>query len=192
MSMLKNLIKLFISHQPQIYWLFKTKEFLADPWQKKIFPQHKWLLKQIQVLKPDLILEVGCGFGRNLNYLIKQGIKPFILTGADLFLRPPESINFVRANVLNLPFTANRFELVFTHGLLMHLSPIQLPRALAELIRVSHKYLIIIEEVRSRPGKLNYFTWAHDYEKLIRQFKLKVLESHLDKQLKLKWLLIQK
>ena len=192
MSMLKNLIKFIISNRPQLYWRFKTKEFLADPWQKKIFPQHDWLLKQIKELKPDSILEPGCGFGRNLNWLIKQGIKSEILTGTDPFFHPQGSINYVRANVLKLPFADKKFDLVFTHGLLMHLSPRQLPRALAELVRVSNKYLIIIEEVCHRARQLNYFTWAHDYDQLIRQFKLKVLESHLDKQLKLKWLLIQK
>ncbi|MEK7622680.1 MAG: class I SAM-dependent methyltransferase [Patescibacteria group bacterium] len=174
------------------FWEYLTPDFRKDFWQQQIFPQHRWLLTKIKALKPRSIFEPGCGFGRNLSYLIKQGIKPSILTGADFAFQPPDSIKFVRANVLKLPFPADNFDLVFTHGLLMHLKPQNLVKAMSELIRVSKKYLILIEEVRSRPGQLNYFTWAHDYEKLIRQFKLKVLESHLDKQLKLKCLLIQK
>lgn len=174
------------------FWQFLAPSFSQEPWQQRIFPQHRWLLKTIKTLKPHSILEPGCGFGRNLNYLIRQGIKPSILTGADFALKPPDSIKFVQADVLNLPFSPASFDLVFTHGLLMHLPPHKLLPAFKELLRVAKKNLILIEEIRPRSRRLNFFTWAHDYLALTRQLNLKVIQSHQDQKLSLIWLLIQK
>jgi len=170
-----------VSRFPQLYWQIKANSFFNDPWQKRFFPQHRWLLQTIQALQPHSILEAGCGFGRNLRWLVSQGLDPAQLTGVDISstllaqARLPNSVQLIRGNVLHLPFSSNSFDLVFTHGLLMHLSPRQLPRALAELVRVSQKHLILIEEIRSRPRQLNYFTWAHDYDKMIKALPVKVL-----------------
>ncbi|MDZ4228978.1 MAG: class I SAM-dependent methyltransferase, partial [Patescibacteria group bacterium] len=176
-----RLAELVISLWPEWYWRLKWEKFLTDPWQKRIFPQHHWLAKMIKKFKPRSVLEAGCGFGRNLNWLIKQGIKPEIFTGVDISQqllaqsRLPKTVRLIRSNVLHLPFASNCFDLVFTHGLLMHLNPRQLNQAVAELIRATKKYLIIIEEVRLRPQRLNYFTWAHDYDKIIAALPLKVV-----------------
>ena len=170
-----------VSRFPQLYWQLKANSFFNDPWQKRFFPQHRWLLQTIQALQPHSILEAGCGFGRNLRWLVSQGLDPAQLTGVDISstllaqARLPNSVQLIRGNVLHLPFSSNSFDLVFTHGLLMHLSPRQLPRALAELVRVSQKHLILIEEIRSRPRQLNYFTWVHDYDKMIKALPVKVL-----------------
>ena len=129
----------------RFFWEFNAGRFGRETWQNRIFPQHRWLLKQIVKFRPGSILEAGCGFGRNLNWLIKQGVKQEILTGVDFSARLlfqaqlPHSVKLIQANVLNLPFSANHFDLVFTHGLLMHLSPRNLTPAFKELFRVTKK-----------------------------------------------------
>lgn len=171
----------FISRFPQVYWQVKANSFFNDPWQKRFFPQHQWLLQIIQTLRPHSILEAGCGFGRNLKFLTDNNIPANRLTGVDISsvllaqAQVPKSVRLIRGNILHLPFSSNNFDLVFTHGLLMHLSPRQLPQALSELTRVSQKHLILIEEIRSRPRQINYFTWAHDYDKMIAALPLKVI-----------------
>lgn len=170
-----------VSRFPQLYWQLKANSFFNDPWQKRFFPQHRWLLQTIQALQPHSILEAGCGFGRNLRWLVSQGLDPAQLTGVDISstllaqARLPNSVQLIRGNVLHLPFSSDSFNLVFTHGLLMHLSSCQLPQALSELTRVSQKHLILIEEIRSRPRQINYFTWAYDYDKIIKGMPVKVL-----------------
>lgn len=195
MFMLKQLVKSALSRRPELYWRFWGAKLLADPWQKRIFPQQSWLRQQIKKLKPASVLEVGCGFGRNLKFLLEQGIGPEILTGVDISAQLLEQadlpVRLVRANVLNLPFTDRQFDLVFTHGLLMHLAPRQLPRALAELTRVSRKYLILIEEIRTRPQQLNYFTFAHDYDKILAKLPLKVMVKKKGRYW-LSWYLLKK
>jgi ubiquinone/menaquinone biosynthesis C-methylase UbiE len=186
-----------VSRFPQLYWQIKADSFLTDPWQKRLFPEHRWLVQTIHTLKPVSILEAGCGFGRNLRWLVSQGINPAQLTGIDISsvllaqARLPNSVRLIRGNVLRLPFSSDSFDLVFTHGLLMHLSPCQLPQALSELTRVSQKHLILIEEVRSRPRQLNYFTWAHDYDKMIAALPIQVV-SKKPGQHSLIWYLLKK
>lgn len=171
----------FISRFPYVYWQVKADSFFNDPWQKCFFSQHRWLLQMIQALKPDSVLEAGCGFGRNLKFLADNNIPAHRLTGVDISsgllakTRLPKSVRLIRANVLKLPFRDRQFDLVFTHGLLMHLSPRQLPQALSELTRVCQKHLILIEEIRSRSRQINYFTWAHDYDKMVAALPLKVI-----------------
>lgn len=197
MSMLKKLVKKIISRWPGSYWRFWGRQLLFDPWQRRIFPQQRWLLQEINALRPRSILEVGCGFGRNLDYLIKQGIRPEVLTGADISVKLlsqsnlPKSVKLVRADVLKLPFNDRSFDLVFTHGLLMHLNPRQINQAFQELFRVTKKYLIIIEEVRDKPQPLNYFTWAHDYDKIIASLPVRVVARKQGKYL-LIWYLLKK
>src|SRR3989338_3598622 len=191
------LVKQVVSWQPSFYWRWLYRRFLADRWQYRIFPQQRWLLAQIKKLRPRSILEAGCGFGRNLNFLIEQRIRSEILTGADISAKLlaqsglPKAVKLVRADVLNLPFNNRSFDLVFTHGLLMHVNPRNLNRAMAELIRITKKYLIIIEEVRPWPQPLNYFTWVHDYDKIIKSLPLKVMIKKKGKY-SLVWYLLKK
>ncbi|OGY17607.1 MAG: hypothetical protein A2784_00675 [Candidatus Chisholmbacteria bacterium RIFCSPHIGHO2_01_FULL_48_12] len=177
----------------RLFWYFYADEFYHDPWQHQIFPQHYWLARIINQFKPKNILEAGCGFGRNLKFLLEQGVAPHQLTGIDFSSRLLRHINLPgvklqRASAQKLPFRSAQFDLVFTHGLLMHI-----PRpasALAEIIRVSRKWLVVIEETRMHPQRINHFTWAHDYPKLISQFKLKVLDERHDKH-NLVWYLLK-
>jgi SAM-dependent methyltransferase len=161
------------------WWLYADK-FYADPWQHRLFPQHRWLLRRIKLHRPKTILEVGCGFGRNLQFLIDNGIRPSQLTGVDFLPKLLQHINLKvklhRASAQNLPFPDHKFDLSFTHGLLMH---IREPwPALAEIIRVSRHRIIIIEETRTKPGQLNSFTWAHDYRQLFRSLAVKISGAH--------------
>lgn len=168
----------------RLFWYFYADKFYRDPWQHRIFPQHHWLLKLITSHRPKTILEVGCGFGRNLKFLLDHGIKPQQLTGVDFSASLLRHINIphiklFQASAQKLPFPNRHFDLVFTHGLLMHISSPQ--RSIAELIRVSRKWLIIIEETRRHSQKLNSFTWAHDYPKLFQSLPVKINTTHHNK-----------
>lgn len=168
----------------RLFWYFYADEFYRDQWQHRIFPQHHWLLKLITSHRPKTILEVGCGFGRNLKFLLDHGIKPQQLTGVDFSASLLRHINIphiklFQASAQKLPFPDRHFDLVFTHGLLMHISSPQ--KSIAELIRVSRKWLIIIEETRRHSQKLNSFTWAHDYPKLFQSLPVKINTTHHNK-----------
>jgi pseudaminic acid biosynthesis-associated methylase len=118
-------------------------------------------------------LEIGCNVGWNLRYLRRLGVSKvwgvepqrFALTRARA--RSPD-LDLVEADAGDLPFRDRRFDLVFTSGVLIHIGPSQLPTALAEMARVSRRYLLVIEydhpsevevEYRGHAGAL----WKRDH-----------------------------
>lgn len=95
------------------------------------------------------ILEVGCNRGFNLIALSK--IKDYELTGIDILLDAlqksvcPLSISLVEADCHNIPFPDDSFDLVFTSGLLMLFEIEDTLKVIEELIRVSKRYILVIE-----------------------------------------------
>lgn len=175
-------------YKPRDFWDKWSRTFMNDLWQVKTHPQHKWLLGKIDIDSGETILEVGCGFGRNIKYLMSQGIRSSRITGVDL---SPEMIrkarrylgkshiNLKTANVLGLPFTDKEFDIVFTHGVLMHVEPRDLKKALQEIVRVSKNKIIFIEQ--NYGG--NEYTFIHDYKKLLNSLKLNIVEYKVSKKL---------
>ncbi len=97
-------------------------------------------------LKIGNILEVGCNVGNQLSLLQAQGFKN--LYGIDIFPQAVElakthtkNINIIQASAFDLPFKDNYFDLVFTSGVLIHISPKNIKKAMKEIYRVSKKYI---------------------------------------------------
>jgi pseudaminic acid biosynthesis-associated methylase len=94
----------------------------------------------------DTVLEAGCNIGNQLNLLQTQGLKK--LYGFDIQEYAVErakaftkNINIIQASIFDIPFKDNYFDLVFTAGVLIHISPDDLPKAMQELCRVSKRYV---------------------------------------------------
>ncbi len=99
---------------------------------------------------PERVLEIGCNVGWNLEYLRRLGV-------ADLYGMEPQPYAVSRArarnplfNVLHgtafeLPFRDGFFDLVFTSGVLIHIAPDAIGKALDEMHRVSRRYIVAIE-----------------------------------------------
>ena len=91
------------------------------------------------------ILEVGCGLGCQLALLAEMGFRS--LAGIDLQAHPGAGVapggilNLMQASALDIPFKSGFFDLVFTSGLLIHIAPKDLPRAMAEIHRCSRKWI---------------------------------------------------
>lgn len=94
------------------------------------------------------VLDVGCGNGYFTYYLQKN----YSAVGIDysvnmLAQNPTESL--VRASAHQLPFPADSFEMVFCSNLLHHVHDPD--RILAEMKRVSERYVVISEPNRNNP-----------------------------------------
>ncbi|MCG2690422.1 methyltransferase domain-containing protein, partial [Candidatus Parcubacteria bacterium] len=128
------------------------------------------------VPKAAKILEVGCNVGSQLHALQEMGFES--LVGVDINRQALEvskknllGIDVMLASAFELPFKDNYFDLVFTSGVLIHISPKDIQKALKEIIRVSKKYILGFEyfneqhiEVLYR-GK-NNLLWKGDFAKL--------------------------
>ncbi len=96
------------------------------------------------------ILEVGCNVGWNLTYLSQigdyelHGIEPQPYAVKAARERSDEFTVQV-GDAFNLPFADDSFDLVFTSGVLIHIHPDDLPRAMAQIHRVSRRYVLYVE-----------------------------------------------
>ncbi len=95
-------------------------------------------------------LEVGCNVGWNLRYLSAcgvdevWGVEPQRYAIERARRRSPE-LNIVPGTAFDLPFRDAWFDLAFTSGVLIHIGPADLGRALDELHRVTRRWLVVIE-----------------------------------------------
>lgn len=179
-------------YNPRIFWNKWGETFINESWQHKIFPQHKSILNFVKNENPENILEIGCGFGRNINYLINNGINPGSITGIDIsesmidsarsFLKN-NKIKLKVADVILLPFKENSFDFVLSYSVLMHISKEKLDKALSEIIRVAKKNIIIVEQ-NYKPKKTeeaSWYTFIHDYKKNLKNKKARIVKYKKDK-----------
>jgi pseudaminic acid biosynthesis-associated methylase len=107
------------------------------------------------------ILEVGCNVGWNLTYLSRIG--SYRLVGVEpqpqvvrRARRRGDEFAVLEGNAFDLPFKDGSFDLVFTSGVLIHIHPNDLPRALAEIERVSRRYVLYLEYDHPTEAEMSY------------------------------------
>lgn len=122
------------------------------------------------------ILEVGTNLGQQLQHLQRQGFKN--LYGIELQSYAVEKaknstkeINIIQGSCFDIPFKDNYFDLVFTSGVLIHISPNDLEKAMTEIYRCSNKYIWGFEYFSDNLEELNYrentdYMWKQDFAKL--------------------------
>src|SRR3989338_5000301 len=135
------------------------------------------------------ILEVGCNAGNQLRLMQKHGFDN--LHGLELqsyaVRRAKEltqDINIIQGSAFDLPFKDNYFDLVFTSGVLIHINPKDLKKVMAEIYRVSKKYIWGFEYFSEKHQAINYrgnvdYLWKGDFAKMYLKFfpKLKLLKE---------------
>ena len=97
-------------------------------------------------LELNRILEVGCNVGNQLNVLKKMGYLD--LWGIELQDYAVEvarkrtgGLNIVKGTAFDIPFKNDFFDLVFTSGVLIHISPDDIDKVLDEIYRCTSKYI---------------------------------------------------
>ena len=95
-------------------------------------------------------LEIGCNTGH--NFLAMDPFGPIEMVGVDpqagalrIAKERGVSATLLIGSVFNIPFFSGYFDFVMTNGVLMHVSPEDLPNALSEIKRVSRKYFFTMD-----------------------------------------------
>jgi ubiquinone/menaquinone biosynthesis C-methylase UbiE len=186
-----------LGYQPKNFWNKWSSTYFSQHYRKEYDQSHDWLLSTVRELCPSKILEIGCGFGRNLKLISSNTVLPVALSGSDiseemlkkaaLYLNNGDKyrkVNLTCADILKLPYKDGAFDLVFTYGTLMHVSQDNLSKAIGELKRISRKYIISIEEVlwheengRKRSARLNDYTFIHNYRGAILNSGLSIKKT---------------
>ena len=112
------------------------------------------------------ILEVGSNIGLNLhfikealggninNYAIEPNKKAY-----DILVSNSSNINLKKAwncDASNIPIDDSSIDLVFTAGVLIHISPENLDQAIDEIVRAARKYVLCIEYFSHDPITQKY------------------------------------
>jgi pseudaminic acid biosynthesis-associated methylase len=122
------------------------------------------------------ILEVGCNEGNQLCALREMGfqnlygieIQDYALRRARARL---ENTPLVRATAFEIPFPDGFFDVVFTSGVLIHIAPADLPKALGEIYRCAGRFIWGFEYYSTQATEVLYrghqsLLWKADYARL--------------------------
>lgn len=89
------------------------------------------------------ICEVGCSQGLQSLVLAQLGFRSF--WGADVAKDVLSNSHNVAATLYKLPFQSGAFDLVFTSGVLIHVPPDSRADAMAELLRITRRWVWAFE-----------------------------------------------
>ncbi len=132
---------------------------------------------------PTSVIEVGGGCGDNLraiDMIYERSRQPVKLMSCD----PNEAARKAMADVATvlpgdlsqLPYGDETADMVFTSGVLIHVPPAELNRAMAEIYRVAKRWILSIEYFNHVPEEVNYrghdgMLWRRDWgEAWLAQF----------------------
>ena len=143
------------------------------------------------IKKDARILEVGSNVGVQLQHLKEMGftnlygieLNPAV---AERARRHVPSANIITGDALDIPFKDGYFDLVFTADVLIHISPKNIRRALAEIYRVSNRYIWGYEYFEKKYTEIPYrghrnVLWKADFPALYKEVApdLKLLKQRL-------------
>jgi len=169
--------------------------FYIDTWGSS----HSQMIKDfLMPIKKNITkaLEIGCNVGNQLNSLQRLGFKE--LYGIDIqsyavekAKRITKDINIIKGSAFDVPFKGNYFDLVFTAGVLIHISPNDIGKALDEIHRCSKRYIFGFEYFSEDYAKIKYrgknnLLWKTDFCKLyLNRFSdLKIVKERKYKYIK--------
>lgn len=129
--------------------------------------------------KTSKILEVGCNTGMQLVGLQRMNFEQ--LYGIEIQQYAVEkakettkNINIIQGSGFDIPFKDQYFDIVCTNGVLIHISPNDLPRIMEEIYRCSNKYIWGFEYYSENLTTINYrgnndYLWKADYTSLFME-----------------------
>lgn len=133
------------------------------------------LLARVRDIKPKTVLEVGCGFGRILPYILSHvpsvekivgiEISQSMLDAAKGYFRDyafMDKITLIKGKAQALPFKDKEFDLTYTHVCLTHIPAEDIPQVCKEISRVTKNWIIHIERFYYLWEHPNQHRWSHN------------------------------
>lgn len=155
---------------PREYWTLRGgTEYLAEQeGQPARTARSLWLASRIAECKPLSILEIGCGYGKQIAN-IRDAVGPHVpITGIDFSptqlelarqrLSDVAQITLIQASGEHLPFADQSFDLVLTSAVILHNPPEIAERMRQELLRVARTWCIHNEDTDTTYNRFGYDT----------------------------------
>ena len=131
-------------------------------------------------LRCTSVLEIGCGTGIDLRLFPDT----FQIHGIDLNDRALNIAkekfaigDFKKGSITELPFENNSIDFVFTHGLLNYLDDDTLDKGVAEMFRVSGKYIMNCEKFEENEKKIDENHKFRNMEKRWLDYKVRFVSN---------------
>lgn len=131
--------------------------------------------RMLEGLAPSRVLEVGCNRGHNLVTVAELlgpavevvGVEPNP-HALELARQAGPRVTAVHGDVFDLPFRDGAFDLVFTVGVLIHVSLEDLAAALRGIHRVSRRFILAVEYFAAEETTIEYrgrrdLLWKRDF-----------------------------
>jgi len=169
------------------YWKNRGKTFsqeiINQPTyvQKYLQNQEDHIMKKIEVLNCESILEVGCGSGRltkiisklpNIRRYLAMDISPDLISKAQEEVKNT-NIDFQCVDLLEFQ-TNEKFDLVFSTEVIQHIEPNNVKNIISKLVSFSKHKVIFVESYDSldtKPSKDAYF-FRHNYQDIFQKLEL--------------------
>ncbi len=171
----KQAMEKWFEYDPKAYW-----EKRAENWDKQAgdkLPDIEKLEPLFLEIKPETILDVGCGSGRWYPYFKKQGVKYRGIDISENLVRMaqqkfPQGM-FKTAKVEDIPKPPIKFDLAFCYTTLEHVTEKEFPKAVKALKQCAKK-LILVEPVNF---KSRHYCHVHLYNQHFNVIKEIPLED---------------
>lgn len=155
---------------PRSYWTLRggTDYFREQEDQPARTERSDWLAEQVARYRPESILEVGCGYGKQLRAfrchldvpMVGVDFSPSQLAQAVEFLRGMDRISLILASGQRLPFPDRSFDLVLTSAVILHNPPPDAERIRKEVVRVARRFAAHNEDTDITYNRYGYDTAA--------------------------------
>jgi SAM-dependent methyltransferase len=158
---------------PQAYWTLRGGDdyFREQEDHPSRSSRADWLARRIAALRPSSVLEVGCGYGKQLGALRRllpeaelSGVdfSPTQLGRARRYLAdlPGPPIRLALASGDRLPVADRTFDLVLTSAVILHNPPIVAERIRLEVLRASRRWTAHNEDTDRTYNRYGYDTAA--------------------------------
>ena len=159
---------------PQSYWTLRGGEeyFREQEDQPARTERSNWLAQRVASYQPTSILEIGCGYGKQLRAIrslidvpmVGLDFSPSQLNLALTFLEVLDQLDLILASGLELPFPDKSFDLVLTSAVILHNPPADAERIRKEVVRVARRWAAHNEDTDVSYNRYGYDTAGWDRE----------------------------
>ncbi len=157
---------------PRGYWTLRGgSEYLAEQeGQPARTARSRWLASRIADCKPRSVLEVGCGYGKQIESIRTVVGTEVQITGLDFspsqlalaqsHLKDDPNVFLIQGSGDRLPFPDQSFDLVLTSAVILHNPPEIAESMRRELLRVARHWCVHNEDTDTTYNRFGYDTAA--------------------------------
>lgn len=155
---------------PRAYWTLRggLEYFREQEGQPARTSRSEWMAQRLAHYRPETVLEIGCGYGKQLRALrhhvdgplVGLDFSPSQLELARGYLRGQRGISLLLGSGQRLPFADQSFDLVLTSAVILHNPPAAAERIRREVVRVSRRWAAHNEDTDVTYNRYGYDTAA--------------------------------